>query len=579
MGVSNFDQVNADIVANDGTIVFNKTTKALAAISVYNIKSYGAVGNGIANDTTAIQNAINAAVSGGTVYFPDGTYLINSDLTIVSNNVRLVGSGRSSIIKSANASSANCIKVSNANHIIISDLQLDGNRLNQSGGVSYSVNAGIRISQCDDVLVENIYVHDTYSQGIYAENSTNLIINKNRVHNTGDGGIFLHPQVNNPACTNVVISNNVVDMAGYYGITAIRSDYVTITGNDSYNNGQTDPSQGFGIDLEGSRYSIISNNLCHDGHGGILCRITTEGGANQNCNRNTIQGNTCYNNTPAGTHGEASIQCTDSDYILIANNFCSTAPQGINLGNATFVTVIGNTVVSHTNTGIRAYNSSGSNLTILNNFVNANSNNGIQTAVPRTLIEGNHIKGNTNEGIEFLSGSSNSVARHNYILDNTDNGILIDGSGTSGIEINDNEFDNTASTQGRALYESAGGGPTAFVNNRVINQNNVDFSISNSASQITADRTKIATVTTGASYTAKQSDFVIIVNKGTGSATSISLPIGVLGMELIIKDGKGDAATNNITITGTIDGAASVVINTNFGKLHLYFNGTQFNSI
>ena len=47
----------------------------------FNVKSYGAAGNGVKDDTTAIQNAMNAAGAvGGTVYFPPGNYLISNHL-------------------------------------------------------------------------------------------------------------------------------------------------------------------------------------------------------------------------------------------------------------------------------------------------------------------------------------------------------------------------------------------------------------------------------------------------------------------------------------------------------------------
>jgi len=51
----------------------------------YNVKAYGAIGNGSTDDTSAIQSAINAAtITGGVVYFPNGTYRITSSLTYTS---------------------------------------------------------------------------------------------------------------------------------------------------------------------------------------------------------------------------------------------------------------------------------------------------------------------------------------------------------------------------------------------------------------------------------------------------------------------------------------------------------------
>ena len=50
----------------------------------------------------------------------------------------------------------------------------------------------------------------------------------------------------------------------------------------------------------------------------------------------------------------------------------------------------------------------------------------------------------------------------------------------------------------------------------------------------------------------------------------------------VVKDGKGDAATNNILITpvaGTIDGAATVTINANYGALVFTSDGTNWHLI
>jgi hypothetical protein len=54
------------------------STNSSNTINVYNVRAYGATGNGVSDDTVAIQNAINACFSGsgGTVYFPNGIYKI-----------------------------------------------------------------------------------------------------------------------------------------------------------------------------------------------------------------------------------------------------------------------------------------------------------------------------------------------------------------------------------------------------------------------------------------------------------------------------------------------------------------------
>ena len=56
-----------------------------------NVKSspYNAVGDGVADDTVAIQNAINAvcAAGGGTVFFPRGWYLVNGAFDVSTNSI------------------------------------------------------------------------------------------------------------------------------------------------------------------------------------------------------------------------------------------------------------------------------------------------------------------------------------------------------------------------------------------------------------------------------------------------------------------------------------------------------------
>lgn len=61
---------------------------------VYNVKAYGAAGNGSTDDTAAIQAAISAAqtAGGGVVYLPGGTYNISAALVLYSG-VSLIGAG------------------------------------------------------------------------------------------------------------------------------------------------------------------------------------------------------------------------------------------------------------------------------------------------------------------------------------------------------------------------------------------------------------------------------------------------------------------------------------------------------
>lgn len=62
---------------------------------VFNVRWFGAYGDGSNDDSTAVQAAIDAAESiGGTVFLPAGTYLINTGLTLQEEGVVIKGVGR-----------------------------------------------------------------------------------------------------------------------------------------------------------------------------------------------------------------------------------------------------------------------------------------------------------------------------------------------------------------------------------------------------------------------------------------------------------------------------------------------------
>lgn len=60
-----------------------------------NVKNapYNAKGDGVSDDTSAIQNAINDCPSGQAVYIPSGTYRLTSQLTILNKGIALRGDG------------------------------------------------------------------------------------------------------------------------------------------------------------------------------------------------------------------------------------------------------------------------------------------------------------------------------------------------------------------------------------------------------------------------------------------------------------------------------------------------------
>jgi hypothetical protein len=74
-------------------------TGAISEPGVFNVKYYGAIGDGSANDEPAIALAIAAAGVGGEVFFPKGTYKVNATLLPLANQTwKGLGSPSSQII-------------------------------------------------------------------------------------------------------------------------------------------------------------------------------------------------------------------------------------------------------------------------------------------------------------------------------------------------------------------------------------------------------------------------------------------------------------------------------------------------
>jgi hypothetical protein len=81
------------IPAGTGAVATTVQTKLRETVSV---KDFGAVGDGVTDDTAAINAALTALVAGGTLLFPPGTYKVTSTINKTFNNgamVNLVGYG------------------------------------------------------------------------------------------------------------------------------------------------------------------------------------------------------------------------------------------------------------------------------------------------------------------------------------------------------------------------------------------------------------------------------------------------------------------------------------------------------
>ena len=96
------------------------------------VKDFGAVGDGITDDTAAIQAAVNSLPpAGGALYFPTGTYLVSSQITVNKPGVYF-GDGWATNIKTS-STTANTFFVTGAEQVNIQQMRFTSS-VTKSGG-------------------------------------------------------------------------------------------------------------------------------------------------------------------------------------------------------------------------------------------------------------------------------------------------------------------------------------------------------------------------------------------------------------------------------------------------------------
>ncbi|GIO83463.1 hypothetical protein J25TS5_03950 [Paenibacillus faecis] len=351
----------------------NASDKRLVEIAI-NIMSFGAKGDGVTDDISAINNSILAAESlgGGTVLVPSGrTFIIGNQINMKSN-IRFIIDG---IIRVKDKAVCHAMLIDGCSNVIIEGKgKIDGNRANQTppnpiAGI-YTVNKAnhitirdIHVTECFNwpinvvdsynVLIDNVVGSNSqnsfeFARGCYNCWARNIevyglgdfgfafyggikdsgIINSQIHHNNIDGIIVLADGGQESTCENISIIGNAVYHNGYSGI-ALRSDLTTpdpvhdnivISGNLIHDNNQHNVGGLGGIWIQAGKYITISDNIIsHDGNGesstvGINIKPQEKTVSNL-----IIKGNTIKNEGQGGGLG-VSIQLYQTDNVLIEGN-------------------------------------------------------------------------------------------------------------------------------------------------------------------------------------------------------------------------------------------------------------------
>lgn len=252
----------------------------------HNVKNYGAIGDGTTDDTAAIQAAVTAvaALGGGTILFPKGTYPISSTV-LVSSNIHLRGMGMGvSTIYASSALATNSPMIKNISgdtglnirldkNISLSYLTFDGDGRTYPaydqdtdpptyGGLTQAASRGHLIRMYSVENFQSLFCeyknHPSISPLVDAGGLNNVIMG-NYFHDNGkiddvSPCVFISPSFPNstPNINHSVIGNKFYN-CDRMGIR-FQTQGGTLTGNTFDDLGEG------GIHLESGGYTVVSNN-------------------------------------------------------------------------------------------------------------------------------------------------------------------------------------------------------------------------------------------------------------------------------------------------------------------------------
>ncbi|MCX7513934.1 right-handed parallel beta-helix repeat-containing protein [Frateuria hangzhouensis] len=217
-----------------------------------NVRDKGAKGDGVHNDTAAIQAAINALpASGGTVKIPAGRYMIDAEKSIrMRSHTRLLLDTNAELVVIPNSlSRSRLIRVWNVTDVRIVGGKMLGDRAKHKG-TRGEWGMGIDIIASKNVVVKGTHLSEFWGDGIYI----------------GAKGSGRYLKVSE----NVTIMNVVSDHNRRQGLSITPAKHVYVVNSTFSNTRGTLPEAGIDIEpqVQGPTSSIrLENNTFVGNHG------------------------------------------------------------------------------------------------------------------------------------------------------------------------------------------------------------------------------------------------------------------------------------------------------------------------
>ena len=391
-----------------------------------NVLDFGAVGDGVTNDTAAFQAALDyiGSAGGGELYIPSNTYMIAADTfpgggddygLIVSNNttINMTDGTILKVITTAN-DNYRIFSVVNKSNITINGGVLYGDLETHTTSTEHGY--GIAILGSSDVYINSVITKQFKGDGIYVGYSTSIPFSQ-RIHIRN---CIIHTNYRNgiafTGCADSSISGcSVYNHLTYSGVGIdLEPDATRIVQNINVTNcNLSDNIVGIGIQRTAGngatleKLNITSNTI----------REVTSGVTIVNANSVNVVGNQITNSTVFG------VYVLHSSYINIASNFSksNTTNGFVYLANTSgvteFISVTGNILRSDYSI-VNLVGSSG--FTVNNVLIADNNANGCVDAIliaysKNVSVVSNLIEGSSNRGIFFSSNNTFGAIKSNFI--------------------------------------------------------------------------------------------------------------------------------------------------------------------